>query len=80
MTQTDIEDQELVDLGKDWPDWRFWRTDAGTVMATRRRILSTDEVDEGLARTLPMGIGRSGQLVAQLAAQAHIEKQLSDGT
>ena len=58
-------------LQNDWPDWRIWRADGGSWMATRRRALSVDEVSEGLAHTLMEDDERD--LVAQLREQQRIE-------
>lgn len=44
---------DLEPLRRDWPEWSFWTSQAGTlVCATRRRRLSRDESYRGLAATL----------------------------
>lgn len=67
----------IEDLQTEWPGWNFWLTDGGTVMATRRRYLSTAEIRAGLALTLPDGV-TGPPLVEQLAIQQEIEAQLAE--
>ncbi len=62
---------DLAALQAEWPDWHIWRADGGSWMATRRRVLSVDEVSEGLAHTLMEDDERD--LVAQLREQQRIE-------
>lgn len=71
-----MKDSRLAEFQGAWPQWRVWRTTAGTLMATRRRDLSDAELAAGLAMTLPAGVcGPS--LPDQLAEQAAIEERLS---
>lgn len=63
-------------LQNDWPDWHIWRADGGSWMATRRRVLSIDEVSEGMAHTLMEEDDR--ELVAQLDEQQRIENGLGE--
>ena len=68
-------DDEPATIAAQFPAWRIWRArrgdEPGELMATRRRDLTTAELDAGLARTLPMGYG--ADLRAQLAEQAERE-------
>jgi hypothetical protein len=61
-------------LQEAWPGWRIWRADGGSWMATRRRILSCEEVGEGLAHTLMEDT--EDELAAQLEQQRCIEDVL----
>ena len=62
-------------LAEEFPEWRFWETDGGKLMATRRRSLSDEEVRAGLSRTLPYGHD-STALEEQLRRDALIELNL----
>jgi hypothetical protein len=66
----------VPELKNDWPAWHIWVTDAGTIMATRRRDLTDDELRAGLAMTLPLGV-TGPPLTEQLLRQQHIEDTLS---
>ena len=66
----------VPELKSDWPAWHFWVTDAGSIMATRRRDLTDDELKAGLAMTLPMGVA-GPPLIDQLLRQQTIEDALS---
>ena len=68
--------EQIIDqLTGQYPGWHIWRArrgdEPGELMATRRRNLTTDELNAGLARTLPMGYG--ADLRAQLAEQVRRE-------
>lgn len=69
-------------LAREYPQWHFWWSrDSGgepsELMATRRRNLTADEIEDGLAPTLPMGFG--GDLREQLAEQTRRERALGQG-
>lgn len=73
------EDDLVTGLARQYPTWHIWRgrradNSPGDPMATRRRDLSSAELDAGLARTLPMGY--HGDLPTQLAEQAARESYL----
>ena len=59
------------ELQGDWPGWCIWRSSGGSWMATRRRILTVDEVGEGLASTLMED--SEHELLAQLSEQQRTE-------
>ena len=76
MSRASTNEQAIGQLAEQFPAWHIWaarRGDGtpGDLMATRRRNLTTAELDAGLARTLPMGYGTD--LRAQLAEQAERE-------
>jgi hypothetical protein len=66
----------VSELKSDWPTWHIWVTDAGSIMAARRRDLTDDELRAGLAMTLPMGVA-GPPLLEQLLRQQTIEDALS---
>ena len=66
------------DLQDAWPDWHIWRASGGSWMATRRRVLTTEEVSEGLAHTLMEDDEQ--ELVAQLREQRRIEDRQGGAT
>jgi hypothetical protein len=65
----------VPELKSDWPAWHIWVTDAGSIMATRRRDLTDEELRAGLAMTLPMGV-TGPPLPEQLRRQQTIEDAL----
>lgn len=69
-------DDTTEDLQEAWPDWKIWRADGGSWMATRRRTLSAAEIRARLAHTLMEDDAE--QLVEKLTEQAEIAESLSD--
>lgn len=69
-------------LATQFPDWHFWlsRGDRPELMATRLAHLTDDQVDAGLARCLPYGVGHNIDLEQQLRAQAELKAQLDAAT
>lgn len=66
-------------LTRDYPGWYFWRArrddgTPGSIMATRKAMITEDHLRAGLARTLPYGV--TGTLEEQLAEQTLKEAAL----
>lgn len=66
---------DLGEISEAWPDWKIWRSDGGSWMATRRRTLSAAEIRARLAHTLMEPDAE--KLVEQLVEQAQIAESLA---
>ncbi len=68
-------DTTTKNLQKAWPDWKIWRSDGGSWMATRRGTLTAAEIRARLAYTLMEP--NAEQLVDMLTEQAEIAESLT---
>jgi hypothetical protein len=78
-----MRDPEVSELARQYPAWKVWRSRigediCGEVYATRRKTLTSREVQAGLSPTLPIGYATNHlqTLRDQLAEQSQIEAGL----
>jgi hypothetical protein len=77
------EDPELAELASEWTGWRFWRSKRsddklGTAYASRRRMLTPAERNQGLLVLLPSRFAEDDMqaLKDQLQEQADLAAEI----
>lgn len=67
----EIDMAELNGLADTWPAWRFWTSQEGRyVCATRRRLVETRKIDQGLNQSI------IEETIADLRERLQVETEL----